>query len=63
MANKLVEEPAFAWWVKDVLRQRERIIEAVKNRYWKRTHKFGVKVPKTVEQALLLDKETGTDSW
>ncbi len=63
VANKLVAEPAFAWWVKDVLRRRERIIKAVKNRYWKRTHKFGVEVPKTVEQALALDKETGTDLW
>jgi hypothetical protein len=33
VANKLVHEPAFAWWVPDVLRKRERIISAVKARY------------------------------
>jgi hypothetical protein len=32
VANKiLVEEPAFAWWVKDVLRRRKRIISKVKS--------------------------------
>jgi hypothetical protein len=32
VANKIVEEPAFAWWVKDVLRRRNRIISKVKSR-------------------------------
>jgi len=36
-ANKLVEEPAFAWWAKDVLYKRDRIIKKVKLRYWSRT--------------------------
>ena len=27
------------------------------------THKFGIKVPKTVEEALALDKEKGNDLW
>ena len=27
------------------------------------THKFGIKAPKTVEQALALDKEDGNDLW
>ena len=27
------------------------------------THKFGIKVPKTVEEALALDKENGNDLW
>ena len=27
------------------------------------THKFGFKVPKTVEQALLIDKENGDNKW
>ena len=27
------------------------------------THKFGIKVPKTVEEALGLDKENGNDLW
>jgi hypothetical protein len=34
MVNKIVEEPAFAWWAKHVLRKRDRIIKKVKSRYW-----------------------------
>ena len=37
-------EPAFNWWVNDVLQQRERIISLVRKRetrYLKRTHKYG----------------------
>ena len=32
-------------------------------RYHKMTHKLGIKVPKTVEEALSLDKENGNDLW
>lgn len=63
VANKIESEPAFAWWVKDVLRRRDRIIAKVKSRYWKRTHKYGIQVPKTVEEALRIDKETNTTLW
>jgi hypothetical protein len=45
-----------------VLRKRERIIQKVKTQYWKRTHKYGVELPKSVKQALAIDRNTGT-SW
>jgi hypothetical protein len=35
----------------------------VKSRYWDRTHKYGILLPKSVEEALRIDKETGTDFW
>jgi hypothetical protein len=54
VANRLVEEPAFKWWVPHVLRRRN-------SRYWKTTHKFGIRLPKTVEEALDIDKATDTD--
>ena len=63
IANKIAEEPAFAWWVPDVLRKRNRIISKVKSKYWKTTHKFGIEIPKDVERALEIDKETGTTFW
>jgi hypothetical protein len=63
VANKIAEEPAFAWWVRKVLRRRDRIISKVKSRYWKKTHKFGIELPKTVQRALKIDEETGTDFW
>ena len=63
VANKIAEEPAFAWWVKHVLRKRDRIIAKVKSRYWESTHKYGVALPKSVEDALRLDTESGTNHW
>ena len=62
-ARGINDEPAFAWWVRDTLRRRDRIISKVKSRYWKRTHKYGVELPKSVEQALAIDRKTGTDLW
>ena len=63
VVNRLVEEPAFKWWVPHVIRRRNRIISKVKSRYWKMTHKFGIRLPKTVEEALEIDRLTNTDFW
>ena len=60
MNNLIMEEPAFAWWVKEVLQKKDCNINAVKSRYAKRTHKFGIRVPKSVKEALEIDKETNT---
>ena len=59
----LQEEPAFSWWIPQVLRKRARIIVAVNKRYQKHTHKFGIQVPKTVWEALDLNKPNGNDLW
>jgi hypothetical protein len=45
VANRIQEEPAFKWWVSETLRTRNRIIAKVKSRYWKTSHKYGVKLP------------------
>ena len=62
-ATGISDEPAFSWWTTHVLKQRQRIVAAVNKRYHKMTHKFGIKVPKTVEEALALDKENWNDLW
>ena len=49
--RKVADEPAFAWWVPHVLKKRNRIIAKVKSKYWTRTHKFGIRIPKDVEEA------------
>jgi hypothetical protein len=59
-------EPAFNWWVPFVLKKRERIIKAVKGReakYLKRCVKFGIEVPRTVREALELDRKNGNTLW
>ena len=44
--NKIASEPAFAWWVPYVLKKRDRVIKRVQKCYWKRSHKFGIELPK-----------------
>ena len=59
----IADEPAFAWWIKDVLQKQDWIISKVKLRYWKTTHKFGICLPHTVEEAYKIDWITGTNHW
>ena len=61
--NKISEEPAFAWWVKPALRVRDRYIRKVKTAYLRRTHKYGIEMPKTTKRALELDVASGTTYW
>jgi hypothetical protein len=59
-------EPTFNWWVPHVLKKRDRMISLVRKlttRYLKRTHKFGIEVPKTVKEALALDCKNGNTLW
>ena len=62
----LDHEPAFNWWVPHVLRKRDQIISLVHRRttrYLKMTHKFGIEIPKTVKEALALDRKNGNTLW
>jgi hypothetical protein len=61
--RRIAGEPAFAWWIKHVLEKRNRIIGKLKAKYWLRTHKFGVKIPKSVEEAKRFDEENGDTLW
>ena len=42
IANQLDQEPTFAWWVRDALRHKKRIISKAKSHHWKTTHKWGI---------------------
>jgi hypothetical protein len=61
--NNLHDEPAFAWWVPNVLKKRNIIIAAVTKRFHKCTHKFGIQVPKTWDEAVKLDEGNGNTLW
>jgi len=66
MTHGIDHEPAFNWWVRHFLKKRDRIISLVKRRntrYLKRTHKFGIELPKTVQEALAIDKKNGNTLW
>ena len=53
--NKIQEEPAFAWWVPYTMKKRKAIISKLKSKYWQRTHKYGIRIPKSVKEAYQID--------
>ncbi len=63
VANKLISEPAFAWWVPYTINKKGRILSRVATRYERRNQKFGITLPKSVKHALDLDQETDTTYW
>jgi hypothetical protein len=63
VVNGIQDEPAFNWWVKDIMRVRTSIISKVKSRYWRTTHKYWVRLPHSVEEALQINCNTGTALW
>jgi hypothetical protein len=54
---KVDDKPAFAWWVPYVLRKQKRVLQKIKTKYWARTHKYGICIPKNVKEAMEIDKE------
>ena len=63
VAKGITNEPAFSWWVPFTLKKKDRIIKAVSNRYHKRTHKFGIEVPKSIAEAIAIDRKNGNRLW
>ena len=61
--NNVVEEPAFKWWVPYTIKKKSRIISKIKSKYWVRTHKYGIRIPKSVKEAIEIDDENGNTLW
>ena len=49
--NRISLEPAFAWWAQYVLKKRNHVLAKIKSKYWIRTHKYGIEIPKSVNRA------------
>ena len=62
-ARGLQAEPAFAWWVNHTIRRRNAILSAVKSRMLKKTHKYGIEIPTSIEHAKRLDEANGNTLW
>ncbi len=59
-------EPGFNWWVFCLLTKRDAIISLVKCchvKYLKKTHQYGLPLPKSVDDALAIDKCSGFTLW
>ena len=61
---RIDKELAFAWWVPYTIKKRDRLIRKVKAKYWTSTHnKYGVRIPKNIEEAKRIDAENGNMLW
>lgn len=56
------DEPAFAWWCRQALKQRDAMINKVCKRIRKRS-KFRIAIPKDYEEAVILDKSNYNTMW
>ena len=63
MAKEIQDELAFAWWIPWTLKKRTHIISMVKTKYWDKTHKFGIKVPKSITEAKRIDLDNKNKLW
>ena len=53
----IVGNPALACWIRHVLVNHNRIIGNLKSKYSVRKHKFGIKIPKSVQAAKAFEEE------
>jgi hypothetical protein len=44
VSMRLVSEPAFAWWVPYTIKKRDRVIKALKKRYFRQFQKYGIEL-------------------
>ena len=66
LAQGIIHEPDFNWWVTHVLKKREAIISALKrtpSRVVKKNIKFGIWVPQSVDEVLRIDKKKRIICW
>ncbi len=59
-------EPGLKWWVFCVLKKRGAIISLVtcsNIKYLRKTHKYGLPLPKLVDDALAIDSRSGSTLW
>ena len=61
--NIISEEAAFVWWVSYTLNKRDHIIAKVKERFLNKSHKFGLEVPTSAEEAYNLNKQDNNTLW
>ena len=55
----IANEPAFACWVNGTIKRCNKIIKKVRHRLAKKSHKFGIKVPNSIQEVLSLDQDNG----
>jgi hypothetical protein len=57
ISRKLENKLAFRWWVSKMLEKRSLFIGKVKSRYLDTLHKYGIRLPHSVDEVIKLDNE------
>ena len=63
MARGIADEAAFTWWVPYTLKKRDVIIGKMQARFRKTTHKYGVELPSSIDNAKQLDRKNNNSLW
>jgi hypothetical protein len=63
ITSQIDHESTFQWGVPLIMQKRDLMINKVKKKYWRTTHKYGIRIPKTVAESLQFDKENGKNYW
>ena len=61
--NEIAGEPESAWWIKNVLNKRYRIISKMASKYWQMTHKYGLRIQHMFKEDIEIYKENGDTLW
>jgi hypothetical protein len=61
--RRVAGNSSFVWWIQHVLNKHNCIIGKLKGKCWACTHKFGVKIPKIIEEAKRFNAENGDALW
>ena len=64
IANRYHKEPKLRWWLHKVIKKQDRIITIFKSRFKKANkNMFGLEVPTTVEESLVIYKREENTLW
>ena len=66
LAQGIEHEPAIKWWVHHVFKERDQIIFMLRKHstwYLKKTHKFGIELPKMLNEAYANDEKNENALW
>ena len=63
IANNIANQPVFSYWVPYVIRKRDVIISSISQRLRKTNTKYGIKIPKSMNEVNTFDIENGNNLW
>ena len=58
-----MNEPAISWWAPHIIAKRNQVISKIKSRYRVANHKYGVIVPRNIDEAYRIDHDNGDNLW